>query len=76
MERSSLTHSGLGGKLVKDIARGGLECAPHQPVRRPFFAAERARLPRNRALALAHGYPLQPWAARIAGSLKACAPPA
>lgn len=47
----SLTHSGLGGQAGQDIARGGLECAPHQPVRRPFFAAERARLPRNRALA-------------------------
>jgi hypothetical protein len=32
-------------------------------------------VPVNRALNPLDGYPLQPWAARIVGSLKALAPP-
>jgi hypothetical protein len=33
-------------------------------------------VPGNRALNPLDGYPLQPWAVRMAGSLKALAPPA
>jgi uncharacterized protein YndB with AHSA1/START domain len=71
----SLTHSGLGASWSRTCTRrAGMRSLP--ACLPPFLSGGEGPAPPEPGPGSAHGYPLQPWAARIAGSLKACAPPA